>query len=262
MFHKIKCPPHTWMTALSVNNLDLVKPNWAHGRSAGRLHRPSVPFNCIKPPLRHSSQSICLILARFDQGHIHSFTSFILVTSRRRMSISLAALPVKVSEIHLWTLAESVNICKVVVFQMIAKFIPLIMASSSMWLICCKSFSGHNQQASSTTAPSYTSDTPVARELALIHTLRAWLSMHHLPRTRSFLCPLVRTSLTMMLRGALSILSSCPAMALKALRLMNATATWSQPLMGRCPTNLPHSENMFRCVSTQGMSGILFPLLQ
>ena len=35
------------------------------------MHRPSVPFNCIKPPLRHSSQSICLLLARFDQGHIH-----------------------------------------------------------------------------------------------------------------------------------------------------------------------------------------------
>ena len=71
LFHKIKCPPHTRMTVLSVNNLDLVKPNWDHGRSAGRLHRPSVPFYCFKPPLRHSSQSICLILARFDQGHIH-----------------------------------------------------------------------------------------------------------------------------------------------------------------------------------------------
>ena len=71
LFHKIKCPPHTRMTALSVNNLDPVKPNWAHGCSAGRLYRPSVPFNCTKPPLRHSSQSICLILTRFDQGHIH-----------------------------------------------------------------------------------------------------------------------------------------------------------------------------------------------
>ena len=69
--HKIKCPPHTRMTALSVNNLELVNPKWAHGHSVGRLYRPSVPFNCIKPPLRHSSQSICLILARFDQGHIH-----------------------------------------------------------------------------------------------------------------------------------------------------------------------------------------------
>ena len=69
--HKIKCPLHTRMTALSMNNLDLVKPKWAHGCSAGRLHRPSVSFNCIKPPLRHSSQSICLILPRFDQGHIH-----------------------------------------------------------------------------------------------------------------------------------------------------------------------------------------------
>ena len=68
--HK-KYPPHTRRTALSVNNLDLVKPKWAHGRSASRLHRPSVPFNGIKPPLGHSSQSICLILARFDQEHIH-----------------------------------------------------------------------------------------------------------------------------------------------------------------------------------------------
>ena len=71
LFHKIKCSPDTRMTALSVNNLDLVKPSWAHGCSADRLHRPSVPFNCIKPLLRHSNQSICLILARLDQGHIH-----------------------------------------------------------------------------------------------------------------------------------------------------------------------------------------------
>ena len=71
LFHKIKCLLHTKMTALSGNNLDLVKPNWAHGRSAGRLHRPSVPLNSIKLPLRYSCQSICLILARFDQGHIH-----------------------------------------------------------------------------------------------------------------------------------------------------------------------------------------------
>ena len=73
------------------------------------------------------------------------------------MIISLAAffrtlaLPVRVSEIHLWTQAESVNNCKVVVFQRIAKFIPLIMESSSVRLICWESFSGRNQEASSTT---------------------------------------------------------------------------------------------------------------
>ena len=70
------------------------------------------------------------------------------------MSISLAALvcilalPVRVSEIHLWTQAESVNKCNVVVFQRIAKFIPLIMASSSVRLIYWESFAGRNQQAS------------------------------------------------------------------------------------------------------------------
>ena len=119
------------------------------------------------------------------------------------MSISLAALvctlalPVRVSEIHLWTQAETVNKCKVVIFQRIAKFIPLIMASSSVRLICWDSFAGCNQQAFSTTAPSYTSDTPVARELASTHTLRVWLSTHHLPRAGSSLCTLVRTSLIM-----------------------------------------------------------------
>ena len=188
-----------------------------------------------------------------------------MMLSRRRMSISLAALvrtlalPVRVSEIHLWTQAESVNKCKVVAFQRIAKFIPLIMASSSVRLICWESFVGHNQQASTTTAPSYTSDTPVARELASTHTLRAWPSTYHLPHVGSSLRTLVRTSLIMVSRGASSILSSHPAVTSDALRWMNATATRSQPPTGRCPTNMPHSENMFRHVTTQGISGILFP---
>ena len=177
----------------------------------------------------------------------YTLTSFIIVSSRRSMSISLAAmvrtlaLPVRVSEIHLWTRVESVNKCKVVVFQRIAKFIPLIMASSSVRLICWESFSGRNQQASSTTAPWNTSDTPIARELASTHTLRAWTSTHHLPRAVSSLCTLVRTSLIMVLKG---------------------TSSRCQPPTGRCPTNLPHSENTIRRVTTRGMSGILFPLLQ
>ena len=161
----------------------------------------------------------------------YSFTSFIMVSSCCRMSILLAALvrtlalPVRVSEIHLWTQAESVNKCKVVVFQKIAKFTPLIMASSSARLMCWESFAGHNQQASSTTDPSYTSDTPVARELASTHTLRAWLSAHHLPCTGSSLRTLMRTSLIMVLRGVLSILSSHPAVTSDAL-----SAWWTPQL--------------------------------
>ena len=154
-----------------------------------------------------------------------------MVSSCRRMSISLAALvrtlalPVRVSEIHLWTQAESVNKCKVVVFQRIAKFTPLIMALSSARLMCWESFAGRNQQASSTTTPSYTSDTPVVRELVSTYTLRVWPSTHHLPRAGSSLRTLMRTSLIMVLRGASSILSSHPAVMSDALRLMNATAT-------------------------------------
>ena len=129
------------------------------------------------------------------------------------------------SETHLWTWAESVNKCKVVVFQTIAKFIPLIIASSSARLICWESFAGRNQQASSTTALSYTSDMLVVRELASTHMLRAWPSTHHLPRVGSSLRTLVRTSLIMVLRGASTILSSHPVVTSDALRLMNATAT-------------------------------------
>ena len=140
--------------------------------------------------------------------------------------------------------------------------IPLIMALSSVRLICRESFAGRNQHASSTATTSYTSDTPVASELASTHTLRAWPSTHHLPHTGSSLCTLVRTSLIMALRGASSILSSHPAVTSNALRLMIATATRSQPPTGRSLTNLPHCENTFRRVTTRGMSGILFPLLQ
>ena len=87
--------------------------------------------------------------------------SFISMSSHRWMSISVVAflrtlaLPVRVTVTHSWTQAESVNRCKMVAFQRIAKFIPLIMASSSAWLMCCESFSGRNRQASSTTVPPY-----------------------------------------------------------------------------------------------------------
>ena len=168
----------------------MVKLNWAHRRSAGRLHRSSVPFNCIKSHhgvergvVSFVNQSAKIRLDLTKDTFIDSmyfFTSFIIVSSHHQMSISLAAvvrtvaLPVRVSKIHLWTQVESVNKCKVVVFQRIAKFIPLVMALSSVRLICWESFSGCNQQASSTTAPSYTSDMPVVRELASTHMLRAW----------------------------------------------------------------------------------------
>ena len=256
------------MTTLSLNNLDLVKPNWAHGRSAGRLYRLSVHLiasSHLWGTLVNRSALFWLDLTKdtfIDSAN--SFTSFIIVSSHRRMSISLAALvrslalPVRVSEINLWSQAESVNKCKV--FQRIAKFIPLIMAS--VRLIRWESFAGRNQLASSTTAPSNICDTPVARELASTHTLRAWPSMHHLYHAGSSLRTLVRSSLIMVLRRASSILSSHPAVTSDALRLVNATVTRSQLHTGRCPTNLPHSENTFRCVTTRGMSGILFPLLQ
>ena len=272
LFHKIKCPPHTRMTALSVNNLDLVKPNWAHGRSAGRLHRPSVPLNSIKPPLRHSCQSICLILARFDQRHIHRQRVFfhqfyyrVKPSSNQHLACCFGLYPgfagkgVRDPFMDTGRIGEQMQggrlpeDCQVYSFNNSIKFCKLNMLGV---------VAGRNEQASSTTAPSYTSDTPVARELASTHTLRVWPSTYHLPRAGSILRTLVRTSLIMVLRGTSSIFSSHPAVTSDALRLMNATATRSQPITGKCPTNLLHSENTFRRVMTRGMSGILFPLLQ
>ena len=268
--HKIKCPPHTRMTALSI----LICSSPTELTYAGQAECTGPVFLLIASSqlwgtLVNRSALFWLDLTKdifIDSAY--SFNSFIIVPSRSRMCISLAALvhtlalPVRVSEIHLWTQAKSVNKCMAVVFQRIAKFIPLIITSSSVGLIRWESFSRRNQQASSTIAPSYTSDSPVARELASTHTLRAWPSTHHLPRDESSLYTRVITSLIMVLRGASSILSSYPAVTSDTLRLMNSTATRSQPPIGRCPTNLLQSENMFRRMTTRGMSGILFPLLQ
>ena len=258
--HKIKCPPHNRMTALSVNNLELT--DTVQAGCTGPVFLLIISSHLWGTRVNRSALFWLDLTKDTFIDSAYSFTNFIIVSSRRRISISLAALVRTLAEIHLWTQTESVNKCKVVVFHRITKFIPLIMASSSARLICWESFSGRNQQACSTTAPSYTSDTPVSRELASTHTLRAWPSTHHLPRAGSSLCTLVRTSLMMVLRGVSLILSSHPAVTSDALRWMNATATRSQPPTRRCPTNLPHSENIFRRVKTRGMSGILLPLLQ
>ena len=176
------------MTALSVNNLDLVKLNWAHGRSAGRLHRPSVLFNCIKPPLRHSSQSVYLILARLDQGHIHRQRVFfhqfyyrVKPPSNEHLACGFGFYPGLAGKGVRDSLMDTSRISEQMHGGRLPEDCQVYSLNNGI-----ESFSGRNQQASSTTAPSYTNDSPVARELASIHTLRAWPSTHHLPRAGSF----------------------------------------------------------------------------
>ena len=125
LLHAVECPPHTRMVTLLVQCFDLVRSNWAHGHSTSRLHGLSVP-KCINPLLRYPRRPICLVLVRLPRvksiDNTYSFTSFISVSSRHWMSISLIpfvhtlALPVRVSNTHLWTQAESVNRCKVITF--------------------------------------------------------------------------------------------------------------------------------------------------
>ena len=102
----------------------------------------------------------------------YSLTRLASASSRRLISISLAALvrtlafPVGVSVTHLCTQSESVWICNMVASHVSAMFMPFSTASSSAKFTYCVSLSLRSQLASSTTAPSCSRDTPVAKELA------------------------------------------------------------------------------------------------
>ena len=97
----------------------------------------------------------------------YSLTRLASASSHHLISISLGALvrtlafPVRVSVIHLCTHTESVWRCNIVAFHINAMFTPFSTASSSTKFMCCVSFSFRDQLASSTAAPSCSSDTVV-----------------------------------------------------------------------------------------------------
>ena len=192
----------------------------------------------------------------------YSLASNRKVPSRRLISISPAALvftrgfPVKVSEIHRCTHAESVTKCNTVASHWRAKLTPLKAVSSSARLMCWALLVGCSQHASSMTVPLVSNATPVATELAFTKTVISLPSIHQFPPTGSASCTLVKVSANMWKREVLLILSSQPFVTTVARRLINATATLSHPHTGKWPTSFPQRENTHRQVNPSGISGI------
>ena len=160
-----------------------------YGGSAGFLTRSN--HRC--DTLVKLSARLCSDLTRATSTDCpYSLTRLTSASSRRLISISLAALvctlafPVRVSVTRLCTHAESVWICNMVASHISALFMPFSTASSSAEFMCCVSLSLRSQLASSTTTPSCSRDTPVAKELASTKTSSSGPSTHHFPRTGSF----------------------------------------------------------------------------
>ena len=138
-------------------------------------------------------------------------------------------------------------------------FTPFSTASSSAKFMCCMSLSFHNQLTSSRVAPSCSSDTPVARELASTQMLSSGPSTHYFPCTGSSWRTLAMTSVIIVVNRTSVPLSSKPFVMSAALLLMNATATPSHLTTGKCPTSFPQNENTLCRVRTCGTLGTSFP---
>ena len=89
--------------------------------------------------------------------------------------ICTRVLPVRESDIQWYTHTESVFTCSILHCHSRAKLMPFNTTSSLARLICWVSFSGHSQQASSSTVSSLCNATQIAKELALIHTFSSHL---------------------------------------------------------------------------------------
>ena len=195
----------------------------------------------------------------------YSFASDHKVLSRRLTSISPAALvfaralPVKVSEIHRCTHAESVTKCNTVASHWRAKLIPLRTASSSARLISWASLIGRGQYASSMTFPFVSNVSPVAMELASTQAVISLPSVHRFPPTRSASRTLVKVSANIWLSETFLILSSQPFVTAFVRRFINATATLSYPYTGKWPTGFPQREYTRRWVNLFGISRIWLP---
>ena len=176
--------------------------------------------------------------------------------------ISLAALvfthafPVKESEIHQCTHAESVTKCNTVTSYWRAKLNPLRAALSSARLMCWASLVGHSQHTSSMTVPFVSNAPLVATELASTQTVISLPSIRQFPPTGPASHTLVKVSAK---REAFLILSSQPFVTAVARHLINATAIQSHPHTGKWPTSFPQRENTRWRVNPSGISGIWLP---
>ena len=136
-------------------------------------------------------------------------------------------------------------------------FTPFSTASSSAKFICCMFFSFCNQLASSTAAPSCSSDTPVARGLASTQMSSSGPSTHHFPHMESSWCTLVMTSFIIVVNRISVTLSFQPLVMSAALFLRNAAA--SHLTTGKCLTSFPQNEDTLCWVRTHSTLGTSFP---
>ena len=196
---------------------------------------------------------------------LYSVTSFLMVSSLRLISISLAALvrtlalPVSVSDIQWYTHSESVCMRNFLTFHWSARLTPFITASSSARLMWAASFVGRNQQASSTAAPSFSNSAPIARELASTHTFSSSPCTHQSPFAGSSCFTLAMVSFTMRTNKSSVVSSSQPLVTALALLFMVPVAARVHPHTGRCPTSFPHREKTARLVKTSGTLGTAVP---
>ena len=126
------------------------------------------------------------------------------------------------------------------------KLMPFNTASSLARLICWVSFSGHSQQASSSTVLCLFNATPIAKELASTHTFSSRPSTYQSPWAGSSCC--TESTVSDIIRcSKLSLVSSFqPFVTELALLLSTPQATRSQPHTGKYLTSLPHKGNIAR----------------
>ena len=260
---------HSRVSTASVDGHDLVYIQFIHVNSADQWLGSILHLYVVN----HRWHTLVSQLAMFlfnrtnttSTVNSYSSTSFFRVFSHLLISISVAALvctcvfPVRVSDTQWCMHTEFVFTCSTFHCHWRAKLMPFNIVSSSARLIYLASFSGHSQQASSSTVLCLSNATPIAKELASTHTFSFCPSTHQSPwawlsrRTESTVSDIICCSMLTL------VSSSQPFVTELALLLSTPQATWSQPNTGKCLTSLPHKENTARCVTISGASETMLP---
>lgn len=169
------------MTTLSIDKHYLVGVKFVCWCNTNVVWGLRCFFDQIKPLLRHSCQTICLVMVRPHQGYIHQrsilfnqLCEHAELSSNKHFTCCLSSYTVLFCE----------GSCD-----------PFVCTSRTYedvqhccfphWHLLIQNWALQNQLASATVAPLCSSKTPVARELILTHMSSLILSMHHLPCTVS-----------------------------------------------------------------------------
>ena len=248
------CPQDRWMVRMRAGSSSPMDA--AHTGSVGSASFRSTSSHCWGTLVSGSARFAWDLTSASSVASPYSAANSWSVPSRRLISISDAALvhtlafSDRVSEIHRCTQAETVRRRIMFALQCSARLTPLNTVSSSARLMCLSASTGRSQLASSIMAPSYSIDTPVARELASTNTVTSWPFAHQSPCAGSVCDDLNIISSSIRRNIGSCVSSSHPIVTAFALRFTNAAATRSQPHTGKCPISRLHAEKTVRRVST------------